>query len=605
MMSEVSECSSKSRISRRSVTIAMVTIMVGICLSFILRGVSPHQIRMHDNNENWEFSVSVNGEYSFSQAEATLIGKGVFKPKFKTPEDRIVAPELTVAVDGDRISVSTTGLLNDEDNKSVTVNGLEFAGPLAIPEGSKLIDVEYDDGLGAATRENTGLLWYTVVPVLFVIISAFWTRQIMPSYLIAGCMTHYMVKGGDFFTSYFDTMFGTVMKDGYVWLVFVCGLMSALMTLISRSGGAYAFANWVANYVRGAKGVLMASWFLGLVMFVDDYLSCLAIGPSFQKLSDKYKISREKFSYVVDSIAAAPCVLLPISTWAVFIAGLYEMTGFVDEGEGMGVFVKTIPYSIYAWVAILIVPLVIYGIIPMFGPMKKAEIRAQGGQVAPEGSDKIEMLKEDTAAMPKNPKAMNLFIPLGVLIASTVYYDLDLFYGSLVATLFTIGFFLLQKIVTVEEAFDSVIEGFKSMMFLFVLVAFSYTFTRSLSMIDFAGYVVENIQPYMNPELMPFILFAVFGTTEFMTGSNWDLYLITFPVVLPLSMAIGADPILCSSAIISAGVFGSHVCIVSDSTLCTSAACGCDSYQHATTQIPYALIAAGITAVIYLAIGLM
>jgi len=604
-MSKVSGHEPKPRISRRSITIAMVIVMVGICLSFVLKEVTPHQISVYDDNENWEFSVSDNGEYSFSEADAALIGEGVFDLVFETPDGEVLEPSMTIAVDETQTSVNITGLIGSEEGETSDIEGLEIDGVLDIPEGSKLIDLEYDEGLGSATQQNTGLLWYTLVPVLFVIISAFWTRQIMPSYIVAGCMAHYMVKGGGFFTSYFDTVYGIVMSDSYVWLVLVCGLMSALMTLISRSGGTYAFANWVAKYVRGPKGVLMASWFLGLIMFVDDYLSCLAIGPSFQKLSDKYNISREKFSYVVDSVAAAPCVLLPISTWAVFIAGLYEVAGFVDEGEGMGVFIKTIPYSIYAWVAILIVPLVIYGIIPMFGPMKKAELRAQGGQVAPEGSDKIEMLKEDTSTMPEKPKAMNLFIPLGVLIGATVYYDLDLFYGSLVATLFTIGFFLFQRIVTVEDAFDSIIDGFKSMMFLFALVALSYSFTASLSMIDFAGYVVENIQPYMNPALMPFILFVVFGTTEFMTGSNWDIYMITFPIILPLSMAIGADPVICSAAIISAGVFGSHVCIVSDATLCTSAACGCDNYQHATTQIPYALIAAGITAVTYLAIGMM
>lgn len=453
-----------------------------------------------------------------------------------------------------------------------------------------------------ATPANLG--WYTLVPTFFILICVFSTKQIMPAYILGGLMGHFMAFGSDFFNKYFETMNEVLMGESYMWLVFVCGMMSTLMVMIDKSGGAVAFSNWVAKFVTTGKGTLFWTWLMGLVMFMDDYLSCLAIGPSMSKVTDKHKVSREMLSYLVDSVAAAPCVLVPISTWAVFIAGLYEINGYAPAGEGMAYFIQTIPYSFYAWFTILIVPLVIFGIIPKVGPLKKAELRAQTtGALAPEGSEKIDMATGSDLGIPEKPKMINLFLPLIILVVATIFYEIDLLMGTVIAFSFTMVFFYVQKIVTAESAMESIITGFKNMMFLFVLVALSYSFTATLEHISFAPYVVENVKGFLSPQYMPFILFVVFGITEFMTGSNWDLYMITFPAVLPLSIAVGADPVLSTAAIISAGVFGSHVCVASDATICTSAATGCENFQHTISQIPYALLAAGLTAITYLVFG--
>ncbi len=450
----------------------------------------------------------------------------------------------------------------------------------------------------------TTLGWYTLVPTFFILACVFTTKQIMPAYILGGFIGHFMAFGSDFFIKYFETMNEVLMGESYIWLVLVCGMMSALMVMIDKSGGAVAFSNWVAKFVTTGKGALFWTWLMGVLMFVDDYLSCLAVGPSMSKVTDKHKVSREMLSYVVDSVAAAPCVLVPISTWAVFIAGLYEVNGYVPAGEGMDVFIQTIPYSFYAWFTILIVPLVIFGIIPTIGPMKKAELRAKTGVLAPEGSEKIDMSTDSDLVIPEKPKMMNLFLPLIVLVAATIYFEIDLLMGTLIAFTFTLVFFYIQKIVTIESTMESIVTGFKNMMFLFVLVALSYSFTATLEHISFASFIVENVKEYMNPHYMPFILFAVFGMSEFMTGSNWDIYMITFPVVLPLSVAVGGDPVLSTAAIISAGVFGSHVCVASDATICTSAATGCENFQHTISQMPYAMLAAGLTAITYLVVGL-
>ncbi len=450
--------------------------------------------------------------------------------------------------------------------------------------------------------DNLG--WYTLVPSVFVITFIFWTKEIILAYILGGLMGHYMVNRGDFFMSYWDTVYDTVMSDNYVWLVLVCGLMGSLMVLIERSGGAMAFSRWIAKYIKTRKSALVWTWVLGWLIFTDDYLNCLAIGPSMSHITDDKKISREMLSYIVDTMAAAPCVLIPISTWGAFIAGLLELNNFAPPGEGMKYFIRTIPYSFYAWITIGVALLVILGIIPIFGPMKKAEIRArETGQVAPPGSEKIAMQSDENMEIPENPKAMNLFVPMIVLVVATVYFDIDLFIGSIVTLLFTFFFFIGQRLMGISEFIECCVIGFKNMMFLFVLVALSFSFTATITEMGFADYIVDNTKDIMLPSLMPFILFVVFGITEFMTGTNWDLYMITLPAVIPLSQAIGADPYLCIAAIISAGVWGSHICVASDATICTSAACGCDNYEHFVTQMPLGLIAAILTAIAYLIAG--
>ena len=156
-------------------------------------------------------------------------------------------------------------------------------------------------------------------------------------------------------------------------------------------------------------------------------------------ITDKYKVSREKLAYIVDSTAAPICVLIPISTWAVYIASLLEQAGAAPEGEGVRYFIQTIPYNVYGWVAALIVPLVILGVIPIFGPMKKAEKRAsETGVLAPPGSEKIDIHSGEKVKAPKNPRVFNFFLPIMVLIGSTIYFDIDMQLGvlSTVAFLF-------------------------------------------------------------------------------------------------------------------------------------------------------------------------
>ena len=321
-------------------------------------------------------------------------------------------------------------------------------------------------------------------------------------------------------------------------------------------------------------------------------------------LTDKHKVPREMLSYVVDSTAAPLCVLIPISTWAVFCARLLEVNGWAPEGEGLLYFIKTIPYNFYGWIAALIVPLVIFGIIPLIGPMKRAEKRVKdGGSLAPSGSEKIDIKGTGDVVLPKNPRIVNFFVPILVLIVSTIIFDVDMQMGVLFTLAFMFVFYLVQNVMTADEFTDVAIKGFQNMILPLMLMVLAFVFAAMNENIGFTEYIINSVLPIMTPELMPFFIFIILSLTEFITGTNWGMYVIAFPICIPLAMQIDANITLVVAAVLSAGVFGSHICFYSDATVISSAAAGCNNFDHAASQAPYGLMGAVISAALFLAAG--
>ncbi|WP_092481891.1 Na+/H+ antiporter NhaC family protein [Desulfoscipio geothermicus] len=321
-------------------------------------------------------------------------------------------------------------------------------------------------------------------------------------------------------------------------------------------------------------------------------------------VTDRHKISREKLAYIVDSTAAPVCVMIPISTWAVFIAALLESNGLAPDGQGMQYFIKTIPFNFYGWFAALIVPLVILGIIPALGPMKKADQRAlETGVLAPPGSEKIDIKAGEQIEVPANPKIMNFFLPIAFLVASTIYFEIDMMMGVISTMAFMFLLYVPQKLMSPLDFADVSVKGIKNMLFPLLLVVLAFLFAEANEQIGFVEYVINSAKPLMTPELLPLVVFLVLGVTEFISGTSWGMYVIALPIVIPLSLAVGANPFVVVGAVVSAGVWGSHICFYSDATILSSSAAGCDNFQHAITQLPYGLLAAGFAAVAFLIAG--
>jgi Na+/H+ antiporter NhaC len=341
---------------------------------------------------------------------------------------------------------------------------------------------------------------------------------------------------------------------------------------------------------------------MGIVIFIDDYLNALVVGSSMKKVTDKFGVSREMLAYIVDSTAAPVCVLIPLSTWAVYVAGLLESTGVATQGEGLQAYIQTIPYIGYGWAAVLLVPLVAMGWIPALGTMRAAERRAAGGQPAPPDST-VMGLSEDLTVKNPHPRLEHFAVPILVLLVATIALQADALKGVIIAVVFTVIYFEARKVTHWRDAVDDIFDGFKTMLFPLALIVMSFVLKEVNDRLGLTQYVIEKVSPWMDRRLLPVITFLALGTIAFTTASLWGMYAIALPIVVPLAQQLGVDTWLATGAVISAGAFGSHACFYSDATILASAACGCNNIQHALTQLPYVLVAAALAAAMFLAMG--
>lgn len=457
----------------------------------------------------------------------------------------------------------------------------------------------------------------SAIPAIFILVYIFITKRVFESLTLGVLLGFLMAYQGDFFSEINNSLISNLTSADTAWLFVVCGLMGSFVALIERAGGVYAFGNWVAKRAKTKKATLMWTWLLGLFIFIDDYLNSLTVGSCMAPLTDKHKVPREYLAYIVDSTAAPDTVLIPVSTWAVFIAGLYNETiakmnlaatdSFVQNyGNGLSVFIGTIPFNFYAWFCLLMVPLTIFGIVPLFGKMKRAQQRAEEtGVLAPPGSEKIDIRAGEAVLEHKDAKVMNFFLPIIVLIGTTVYFDIDLQYGVITTLGFMFVFYLVQGLLDADEFFDLVIKGFKNMLMPLIMVVLAYMFADGIEALGFMNLIIHTVESLVSPWMLPALIFLFFGITEFIMGLSWGMYAIAIPLVTVLSYNMNVNPSIAISAVVSAGVWGSHICFYSDATILSSSATGCDNYEHATSQLPYGVVAAILSLIAFIITGIV
>lgn len=452
---------------------------------------------------------------------------------------------------------------------------------------------------------NIGLI--ALIPAIFLIVYIFFTKQILEALIIASLICFVFSDKGNFLTAFNDGLTSVMCEEDTVWLIIVCGLMGSIIKLIEHTGGSFAFGQFVANHSKTKVGTLLWTFLLGIIVFIDDYLNSLTIGSSMTAISDKHNVSREELAYIVDSTAAPVCVLIPISTWAVFASRLFVVNGLTTEQESLNYFIKTIPFNFYAWAALLIVLLYILGIIKPIGRMKKAVNRVKnGGPLAPAGSEKID-IHGNSKRVHTDGKIIDFILPIACLVLSTILCDVDMQKGVIITLGFMYFLYVGRGLITASEFADCCVEGIKNMLLPLILMVLAFLFSYASNRIQFTETIISSVLPIMKqlPQFMPLIIFIILGITEFITGTNWGLYIIALPIVIPLSQAVGANTILSISAVLSAGVFGSHVCFYSDATIISSSACGCDNFEHGMTQMSYGLISAFLAMIAFIIAGFL
>ena len=453
----------------------------------------------------------------------------------------------------------------------------------------------------------------SLIPPLVVLVLAIWLRRPILS-LIIGAVTGFLLLDPSQVLNNFAKVSLQVMTDETIgWLILVCGGFGALIALLVRTGGALAFGRNALKFAKGPKSSLLMTFILGIVIFIDDYLNALTVGETMKRVTDKFKVSREMLAYVVDSTAAPVCVLVPLSTWAVFFGGLLVDNGVAAEGQGIAVYMQAIPYMLYAWLAVAMVLLVVLGIVPAIGPMKTAQLRAAQGEPAHAQVDFDQVQTSDEYAVKaieeefKNANSQgqlhNFLVPIFLLVAFTVYFDIDVWKGLLATLVITIPYYAVQRLMPLSEMMDQMIDGFKSMLPAISTVIAAFVFKDVCDQLLLPQYVIESLSPFMTPKLLPAVVFLSMAILAFATGSSWGIFAVTIPIVMPLAQSVGADIPLVIGALLSASSFGSQACFYSDSTVLAAQGSGCNLVSHAVTQLPYALIAAVIAFIGFIVIA--
>tara|TARA_B110000003_G_scaffold275134_1_gene316893 strand:+ start:76 stop:1428 length:1353 start_codon:yes stop_codon:yes gene_type:complete len=435
-----------------------------------------------------------------------------------------------------------------------------------------------------------------LIPTLIVLLTAIITHRPVAS-LIIGVISGILLHSPSNLLSSFSDISIEVMQDPQIaWVIIVCGLMGSLFYLLIATGGVEAFTHAMSRHANTRNKSLLITWLLGLAMFLDDYLNAIVIGNSMKKITDKFKVSRSMLAYIVDSTAAPTCVLVPLSTWAVYFSVILESTEYVSIGEGIKYYISAIPYMFYPIIALILVPFVATGRFPLFGPMKKEELMVRNKK-------KEELKIEDSEPNNRrgsNASIWNFILPILMLIAISWFYEIDLLKGIISTLLIIIPVMLVLKIIDMNRAFDAILEGFKIMIPPLMIVVAAFMFKNINDQIGLPQYVIETMKPLLSPQLFPVIVFISMAFMSFATASNWGIYVIIIPIVMPLGVALDVPIPLIIGSVLSASSFGSHACFYTDATVLAAQASGVDTMKHALTQIPYALVAALIASLAYI-----
>lgn len=477
-----------------------------------------------------------------------------------------------------------------------------------------------------------GTLW-AFLPALIAIVLALVTKQVYVSLFFGIFVGAFMYAGFDplkaMFTLY-QVMSEKVGANTPI-IVFLV-VLGILVVLMQKSGGAKAYGEWAGRKISSKSGALAATAGLGCLIFVDDYFNCLTVGSVMRPVTDKFKISRSKLAYIIDATAAPICIIAPISSWAAAVAG--EL-----EGDGLMVFMSTIPFNVYALLTIVMVFALCYFKFD-FGKMKKNDLLAeQTGDV--HAGVPMESSTNEEISVNANGKVRYLLIPVLILIACCIggmlytgfFYNWDtgligselqsaniieafsncdagmsLAIGSTIALIIIAIYYMFTKAVSFKDITGSFTDGFKAMVPAILILTFAWSLSGIMGAkggyLDAQAFVQDNLANSAFPQfLFPAIFFILAGAIAFATGTSWGTFGVLVPIAVTILGGSGTLTILTVSATLGGAVFGDHISPISDTTILASAGAECNHVEHVNTQLPYASVVAIIAAISYVVAG--
>ena len=467
-----------------------------------------------------------------------------------------------------------------------------------------------------------GTAWSLLPPVIAIVLALI-TKEVYSSLFVG------ILAGGLLYSNFaFEGTVLHIFNDGIVAVLAQPGgynigiliflvILGAMVSLMNRAGGSAAFGRWAAKHIKTRVGAQLATIALGVLIFVDDYFNCLTVGSVMRPVTDKHNVSRAKLSYLIDATAAPVCIIAPISSWAAAVAS------YVEDGQGLTLFIKSIPFNFYAWLTIIMM----IGLAVMkieYGPMAKFEKNAQAGDLF-SGKNPYAGMEDD---VPEGKgKVIDLVLPIVVLVfccvmgmlysggffTGTSFVDAfsgcnasqGLMLGSAFALVFAIVYYLCRGSMNFREIMSSIPEGFKAMVPAILILTFAWSLkamTDSLGATVFVDTTLrasaESFQAFL-----PAIVFLIGCFIAFSTGTSWGTFGILIPITLSVFPLTDPHGVVCVSACMAGAVCGDHCSPISDTTIMASAGAQCDHVNHVSTQLPYAITCAAVSCVSYIVAG--
>ncbi len=473
--------------------------------------------------------------------------------------------------------------------------------------------------------------FWSVLPPAVAIVLAFLTREVISS-LFIGIALGGVITGKLNIVQHFLIPSIGSEEYGLILLVYLWAL-GGLIGLWTRTGGAHAFAGWAGRLlVRGPRSAKFFAWLMGMIFHQGGTISTVLTGTTVRPVTDRHRVSHEELSYIVDSTASPAATLIPFNIWPIYVAGLVVGTVplIQTQQEGIAFFFKALPFNFYAIFAILFtllfaveklpfMPGKLWGDIPIVVGRKMSDAirraRATGALDRP-GAEPLtaeELTKLQIAEGYRSGK-IDFFGPMGVLLGVAIVPYLYTYFIQrsesptlLIAEAFLLAVLAgvviaLAKGMSLKNVIGAIIDGCKGVTIGAIILALAVTLKSVADAVGTADYIIEVTAGFLTPVILPAVFLGLCMVIAFSTGTSWGTYAVVFPVAMPLAWAIQPDPTfltLCFGAVLGGAVFGDQCSPISDTTILSSLATGSDLMDHVYTQIPLALTAAVLAAVLY------
>ncbi|MDA8016204.1 MAG: Na+/H+ antiporter NhaC family protein [Thermoanaerobaculia bacterium] len=565
----------------------------------------------------------------------------------------LAGAELSVPVNMSATPLRLTTSLQEGTEVRVTLSGVSETVVVGEDGAFTTATLKLGGGVNQVTLNAAGQSrevrvptlpgWTSILPPLLAVILALIFKDVLVALFLGILFGAMMIESwhpGAAFARTIDTYIVNSLTDAsHISVLLFTSLLGGMVGVVTKSGGTQGIVERLRPWATSRRRGQIATWFMGLAIFFDDYANTLIVGPTMRPITDRLKISREKLAYIVDSTAAPVVCLFPISTWVGFEIGLigdaFEKLGL--EADAYGAFLSSIPYRFYPFFAITLVLMLAITRFD-FGAMRRAEMRAMNeGKVLGDDARPIaDYASQGIQPSTDSPKrALNALVPIATVVLVTLFglwqtgsqalaekgepaaegfwlgirqllqgadSYVALLWASLAGALVALVLPLFQRIFRVEEGVSALVAGIKSMLLALLVLTMAWSLSAVCEGLSTAHYLSGLAQGNLEPHLLPALTFVLAAAVAFATGSSWGTLGIMEPLIIPIAHALSVDagysfgdPVYqvammgSIGAVLTGAVWGDHCSPISDTTILSSMASGCDHVAHVRTQLPYAL----------------